>query len=67
MRHLEVESGHGTKIKCVALYLNFNFCLRSNFISGLESIVSPGSKQHHDKAEIVLFDPLKHFLDICST
>ena len=49
MRHLEVESGLGPKIKYVALHLNFKFYLRSNFISGPEIIVSSWSKQHHNK------------------
>ena len=54
MRQLEVESGLGLNIKCIELHLNLNlnFCLRSNFISGPESIVSPGSKQHHDKLKL---------------
>ena len=44
MRHLEVESGLGPKIKFVVLHSNFNFYVRSNFISGSETIASSWSK-----------------------
>ena len=67
MRHLEVESGLGPKIKFVALHLKFNFYLRSNFITCFHTIIWPWSKQHHDKPEIRVLDRLRHFLDIGST
>ena len=49
LSHLEVESALGPKIKYVVLHSNLNFYERSNFISSPKIIISPWSKQHHDK------------------
>jgi len=48
--HFHVDLGLGPKTKFAMHNLNFNFYLRSNFISSAKIIVSPWSKQHHDKA-----------------
>ena len=45
----QVDLGLGPKTKFAMHNLNFNFCLRSNFISSPEIIVSSWSKQYHDK------------------